>query len=117
MNLKSSRNLNKQFWQRVRDRVELGWCKGELARDIFGNRVLPLDPRAWEWCLEGACIKEGAIAWEVLSDIPALLNPYLPKEWKLSGWNGKFVCNFNDSPEVNKIQVLDVLDKLIFAYA
>ena len=45
--------------QRIRKRVETGWCKGSAAVDARGHSCSPISPRAVRWCLTGAMAREG----------------------------------------------------------
>lgn len=40
--------------------VELGWTKGDCARDASGNAVYPTSADAWTWCISGAMDRAGA---------------------------------------------------------
>lgn len=48
--------------------------QGALARDAFGNNILPCDPKATCWCLSGAIdkcyreVNENARVWKLIED-------------------------------------------------
>src|SRR5437879_6715239 len=78
--------------RRGRKRIEKGWCKSALAKDIDGRSVEWHNPSAVAWCMIGA-VGEDINAMDVLAMcIPGLAGDNIP--------------DFNDSPERTKAEIL-----------
>jgi len=85
---------------RIKKRIESGWCQNALAKTSDGRRTDYFDPLACSWCLICACYIEQA---------PGNFHKDLEKfiEEK-TGYS--FISSFNDSFRTTKEDVLKLLD-------
>jgi hypothetical protein len=87
----------KKILEKVRKKLENGWCQGHLALDEQGRDVFPWDEKAICWCLYGAIESERKNVVDVAQFIRWLINYQLIEEW-------------NDAPSRTQEEVLSLLD-------
>lgn len=89
---------------KARYMIESGWTQGAFARDINGNEVLELSPRACSYCLLGA-IHVGVNNISIPPDLYHYIHSLVPEQI--------FVAKWNDTPNRTKEEVITFLDEVI----
>lgn len=100
----SSRRIDPALLDLVRDKVSNGWTQGALARNRAGRACGINDPEAVAWCLQGAIHAvlrdRHPVAYTLLMDRLARQIPTGISLW-------------NDRPERNRSDILEILDTLL----
>lgn len=93
-----------KFIERVKARINLGWCQGSLARDVDGVTREPWSPRATKWCLMGAIYKEDGSKTVLSTEARELVS-------RFQAVRSQTMTCFNDLA-ASKEDVLRALDEL-----
>lgn len=93
--------------------IELGWCRGENARDKNNQPCLPRSKNACRWCIEGAYRKVSGFNLDFWNWLGRELNQTKsPKDIYRNNFD---IINFNDVAKSKK-EVLSKLKKIIKKY-